>query len=188
MKSSVVQAAGDFFISANCLLFTEIENNSHFILDKRHFLCIMGFEIEKYSQIGGNKLASYNTKQKQLLIDWMTEHSDSSFTIDELSAKLSESADATPGKSTVYRLVDKMVADGTVKRFVKGNSRHFYYQLAGDDCKHHLHLKCNACGRLIHMSHEESEAIVSAVFGNDSFSVDSMNTTLVGTCKDCSAK
>lgn len=131
---------------------------------------------------------AYNTKQRQALLDWLTAHSESAYTIDELAATLSENGEQAPGKSTVYRLVDKLVEDGTVKRFVKGNSRHFHYQLAGTDCSHHLHMKCTTCGILLHMSHEETETLLSTVFGENSFSVDSINTTLYGTCKACAAK
>lgn len=135
----------------------------------------------------GEKLASYNTKQKNALISWLSEHKDSSFTIEELASHLADD-EKHPGKSTVYRLVNKLVDDGTVKRFVKGNSRHFYYQLAGSDCKHHLHLKCTSCGALLHMSHEESEAIMSAVKGSKLFEIDSANTTLFGVCGECKGK
>lgn len=132
-------------------------------------------------------MASYNTKQKNLLISWLTDHKESSFTIEELAAQLAVD-DSHPGKSTVYRLVNRLVDDGVVKRFVKGNSRHFYYQLAGSDCKHHLHLKCTACGALLHMSHEESEAIMAAVKNSKFFEIDSSNTTLFGVCRECAAK
>lgn len=132
-------------------------------------------------------MASYNTKQKNILLGWLTAHADNSFTIEDLSEKLSD-GDGCPGKSTVYRLVNRLVDDGVVKRFVKGNSRHFYYQLAGSDCKCHLHMKCTMCGALLHMSHEESEAIMETVLGKDLFTIDSSSTTLFGVCAGCSGK
>lgn len=132
-------------------------------------------------------LASYNTKQKNMLMDWLTRNSDRSYTIEQLAEGLAETEDA-PGKSTVYRLVNRLVEEGEVKRFVKGNSRHFYYQLAGSDCNGHLHLKCTSCGALLHMSHEQSEAITTTVLTSSLFSIDSQRTTLFGICAECSHK
>lgn len=132
-------------------------------------------------------LAVYKTLQKTLLTDFLTQHAETPYTIEELAEALKKAyPEKAPGKSTLYRLINNLVAEGTVKRFVQGNSRHFLYQLAGgEECHEHLHMKCTGCGKLLHMNHEQSEAIMESVFGSSSFTVDREQTTLFGLCADC---
>ena len=109
--------------------------------------------------------------------------------IDELSQRLSAVYPDAPGKSTIYRLIGQLVEKGTVKRFVRGNSRQFLYQLAGsEECHSHLHLKCTECGKLLHMGHSLSEQLLSDILGESDFSVKVDSTTLFGCCKDCRIK
>ncbi len=134
-------------------------------------------------------MATYNTHQKEMLIEFLKKHPDTPFSVDELSSEMEKLFTAAPGKSTVYRLIGQLVDKGTVKRFVKGNSRQFLYQIAGgDECHHHLHLKCTECGRLLHMGHELSEKLLSNILGENDFTVEVDSTTLFGCCKDCRIK
>ncbi len=126
------------------------------------------------------------TQQKKLLLDFLKENPDTPFTVEELTQQLESVSEHTPGKSTVYRIIGQLVESGTVKRFVKGNSRHFLYQLAGgEECHHHLHLKCTSCGKLLHMGHSLSNQVLSEILGESDFSVAVESTTLFGCCKDC---
>ena len=60
------------------------------------------------------------------------------------------------------------------------------YQLAGgDECHHHLHLKCKQCGRLLHMDHAQSEKLIEDIYGANGFAVSEADTTLFGTCGAC---
>jgi len=134
-------------------------------------------------------LATYNTHQKDILLSFLRENKDTPMGIDELSVRLSETCPDAPGKSTIYRLIGQLVEKGTVKRFVKGNSRQFLYQLAGsEECHSHLHLKCTECGKLLHMGHTLSEKMLSDILGESDFSVEVDSTTLFGCCKDCRIK
>ena len=66
----------------------------------------------------------YQTVGRRQLLDFLKTHT-TPCTIEEI-------ADALPvGKSTLYRLMGQLVEDGTVRRFVKGNSRRFTYQILG---------------------------------------------------------
>ena len=62
-------------------------------------------------------MSSYRTEQKKLLLEYLSAHKDNSLTIDEIiegiSATESESG-AVPGKSTVYRLINKLLEEGKV--------------------------------------------------------------------------
>ncbi len=134
-------------------------------------------------------MATYNTHQKEMLLDFLKKHPDTPFSIENLAELLEKECIDAPGKSTVYRLMGQLVDKGTVKRFVKGNSRQFLYQLAGsEECHHHLHLKCTECGKLLHMGHTLSEQLINEILGENDFSVAPDSTTLFGCCKDCKLK
>lgn len=135
-------------------------------------------------------MAAYNTRQKKMIEDFMLQNSENQFTVEELAKGLTEALGAeAPGKSTVYRLINRMVDDGEVKRFVQGNSRHFRYQInASDECRRHLHLKCTLCGRLLHMDSIQSREILQKIEGESRFYVDSWQTTLFGRCALCAGK
>ena len=134
-------------------------------------------------------MAAYRTVQKRILTDYLTKHCEEAFTVEELAEKIKDGGytDGVPGKSTIYRLIQKLVDDGVVKRFVKGNSRRFVYQIAaGEHCNSHLHLRCIECGRLLHMDDDESLEILARVLKQNNFSIDEKKTVLLGKCAECS--
>lgn len=134
-------------------------------------------------------MATYKTHQKEVLLSFLKNNPDKPFSVEELALALEKEFSDPPGKSTVYRLVGQLVESGTVKRFVKGNSRQFLYQISGgEECHHHLHLKCTGCGKLLHMRHELSEQVINEILGGSDFAVEPENTTLFGCCKDCKHK
>ncbi|MBE6546131.1 MAG: Fur family transcriptional regulator [Ruminococcaceae bacterium] len=132
-------------------------------------------------------MAEYRTEQKTMLSDFLRANREHAYTVDELAEGMRLSyGEAAPGKSTVYRLMTHLVEEGTVKRFVKGHSRRFVYQIVGGaDCHSHLHLKCMECGKLLHLDEEVSERLLRAVRSSNDFSVDEEETVLFGACAVC---
>ena len=133
-------------------------------------------------------MPGYQTKQKGLLLDFMTTHSQQSFSVEELTAAMEREClgAPVPGKSTVYRLIKKLVDEGTVKRFSENHGRTFCYQImGGKNCATHLHLKCKKCGRLYHMDNRISQQIYREILANDAFALDEKETVLFGVCKNC---
>ena len=132
-------------------------------------------------------MPSYDTEQKRLLIEYLAKNADNSQTIEEITEGLSRlGAERAPGKSTVYRLINKLLADGEVKKFSKAGTRQAAYQLvAGAHCDSHFHLKCTECGRLFHMKEILSRELVNRISETQSFSVSQAETVLYGRCKDC---
>lgn len=128
-------------------------------------------------------MAEYKTKQKEILIRFLKTREDTPLSIEEIFEHIGETGEHL-GKSTVYRLINKLCEEGMVKRFEQGKK--FLYQLAGgEDCHYHLHLKCTECGKLIHMDHEQSEKLIEAIYGKQGFTVSQTDTTLFGRCEDC---
>lgn len=131
-------------------------------------------------------MASYQTKARRQIMDFLAKDPDGSYTAEELTAALATAhgADA-PGKSTVYRLVGKLVQEDQLRRFEPKGSHCFYYQLAGCGCQTHLHLKCTECGRLIHMKESSSAHLLRDVLRDSGFFVDGQRTLLFGRCDHC---
>lgn len=121
-----------------------------------------------------------------MLLDFLKENSGNPLTIEQIALGLN--GENAPGKSTVYRLINRLVEEGAVGRFSKGNSRHFVYQLLDcSDCADHMHCRCVSCGKLFHMNHKLSKDMESLLALNG-FLLDTGKTTLLGTCKGCTQK
>ena len=131
-------------------------------------------------------MAEYKTRQKEILLSYLSETSESPQSVDDIVRALQAEGESL-GKSTVYRLVKKLCDEGALKCFAE--DKRFLYQLVnGEDCLHHLHLKCTTCGRLLHMDHEQSERLIENIYGENGFAVSKEDTTLFGCCGDCAKK
>lgn len=135
-------------------------------------------------------MAEYRTDQKRMLLAFLQANAYSSYTVEELVEGMGALyGPSVPGKSTVYRLITRMVEEGSVKRFVKGHSRRFVYQIvAGRHCHSHLHMKCTVCGRLLHLDEALSRRLTESVFASGGFAVDQEETVLFGRCSDCASR
>ncbi|MBE7023397.1 MAG: Fur family transcriptional regulator [Ruminococcaceae bacterium] len=133
-------------------------------------------------------VAHYQTAQKKVLTDFLTENCEKTFSVEELYTEMEKIYEkkTLPGKSTVYRLIQQMTEEGIVKRTAKENSRKFVYQIAGGEhCAFHLHMKCMDCGKILHMNDDDSLRLMAQVFEKNRFSVDEKYTVLVGRCCEC---
>ncbi len=132
-------------------------------------------------------MAEYITMQKKALRGFLQKHSDRAYTVEELIESMqNEFKTEMPGKSTVYRLITKMLEEGSVKKFPQTGSRRFVYQAVEcGKCSQHLHLKCTSCGKLLHMNHEVSDKILNQVKSDAFFEIDEEETVLMGVCTDC---
>ena len=126
-------------------------------------------------------MAHYNTEQKKILIDFLSENSGRSYTIEEIIASL----DGKIGKSTVYRLMTGLVEEKKVHKSA-GEGRTFLYRITADEhCKHHLHLQCKDCGKVLHLDEETSDALLNSVKCARDFLVSEEDTVLMGRCAEC---
>ena len=130
-------------------------------------------------------MAEYNTEQKKLLLDFLEKNHDSAYTIEEITNEL-KARGATVGKSTVYRLMTRLVEEKRVKRQLSDGSRKAIYRITLDShCHNHLHLQCIKCGRVLHLDEEVSDRLLDTVKQINNFSVSEEDTVLMGKCADC---
>ena len=124
----------------------------------------------------------YMTGNKERILGFLLENANSSYTLEQICAALTTDG---KGKSTVYRIVSRLVAEGCVRRLSDGKTRHCTYQyVGGEHCHHHLHLKCKGCGRLVHLGEGESRRFERVLLDIGGFVIEE-GTLLFGTCKEC---
>ena len=68
---------------------------------------------------------SYHTQQRCALLAFLSAHADEQFTVEQLLAAMGDEA---PGRSTVYRALDRLVEEGTVRRFAPESGGSAAYQ------------------------------------------------------------
>jgi Fur family ferric uptake transcriptional regulator len=132
-------------------------------------------------------MSGYNTEQKRLLIEFLRQNSENSYTVEQIVEGIKDSAgESALGRSTVYRLMTRLVEEKQVQRFAEEGSRRFSYRIIADyHCRNHLHLKCLGCGKILHLDRETSDALLERVRLVKDFSVSEEDTLLFGSCSSC---
>ena len=123
---------------------------------------------------------TYKTGKKKMILELLSENPDRAFEIEEICEKI---LDGGRGKSTVYRLMGELLAEGSVRRLTEDGDRSYRYQYLAGECHSHLHLCCSACGVLVHLdgeaSHRVKESATAAGFTLEDGAV------LKGECERC---
>lgn len=129
-------------------------------------------------------MRAYQTAQRELLLSYFEAHPDEQFSVAQL-VEVFKDSEVTISTSAIYRNVARMHEEGLIQKLALDESRKALYQyFSAQACTDHLHLKCESCGKLIHMD-EESYAALSALASKAEFSIDSKKSILYGSCKDC---
>ena len=127
----------------------------------------------------------YNTAGKQQVVDFLSKYRDRDFTVEQIVEGLS-SSDTAPGKSTVYRIIGRLLGSGEIRRFESQTTSNFVYQYSErtPECEHHFHLKCVKCGRLIHMDCEKMASVREHILKEHGFIIGG-EQIINGICASC---
>ena len=136
------------------------------------------------SDINTNDRKNYNTRQKDEIIRAIDSFGSEHFTVAEVVKKLSEHG-TTVGQATVYRAIMRLETDGKLRKYTVDGTTAACYQRAEEHCREHFHLKCEGCGKLIHVECEELLKISSHISSHHGFSVDPSKTVFYGICENC---
>ncbi len=129
---------------------------------------------------------TYKTAGRQRLLDFLYEHPDRQFTAEELSDTMNGETASGGSRSTLYRHLSELCTEGTVRKYRSDTQSAYVYQYVGrGDCCHHFHLKCERCGRLVHLDCAVSEELLAHIRTDHHFRVDSGRSILYGVCVEC---
>ena len=126
---------------------------------------------------------NYNTKGKEAINSAIKAFSNG-FTIKELKDYLDNKNDKV-GLTTVYRIIDKLENDGTLKKYYdENNIAHYKYV---DDCnsENHFYLKCIKCNKIVHVDCDCINEFQTHIRKKHKFLLDAKNIILEGLCNNC---
>ncbi len=106
------------------------------------------------------------------------------FEADELHGRLRET-DSQASKATVYRTLELLVDSGVLRQVSLGE-RHAHYEHAFGH-RHHDHLVCVQCGRVIEFSSPDLERIQEGICRRHHFTPLGHRMRIMGLCQRCSA-
>ena len=130
--------------------------------------------------------STYNTAGKRRLLAFLSENANRQFTVEEIYDEM-KGAGINVGKSSLYRILDSFCESGVIRKFKKNGLDSSLFQFIGDDteCGHHLHLKCEGCGKLVHLECHHSEMLVEHIVDEHGFTIDNKKSVLWGKCSRC---
>lgn len=130
-------------------------------------------------------MPKYDTKQRRVLILFLSQHPDEHFTAKQIAKKLSSEGISL---SAVYRNLSLLESEGLISRCKSDSAREASYRYMGaDQCRHKLHLSCKKCGKTFHMHSLQSDRLISSIMMSENFKIDREETVLYGVCKSCQA-
>ena len=122
---------------------------------------------------------TYQTEQRSQLLAFLKKHKDCALTIDAIASGMQADPDSA----------NPLMDENLVTCFAKSSGGKSSYQLIdGQHCHCHMHLKCTDCGKLLHMSDEASDRLLSQVRAVSGFDLDMDRTLLFGLCEICKKK
>ncbi|MBQ9536067.1 MAG: transcriptional repressor [Clostridia bacterium] len=127
-------------------------------------------------------MAKYITRQRSLLLDYLSRHADESLSARQISLALEDDGVSV---SAVYRNLTELENEGQVRR-VSGGGREAYYQYsAAAACRGCLHLLCRSCGHTYHMDMRDARQLADSLEKKEGFALDMAGTVLYGICGAC---
>lgn len=129
----------------------------------------------------------YNTKQRDRLLAYMRSMKGQHITVAQMCKHFEEQGENI-GMTTVYRQLEKMVAEGKVKKYIldSNSSACFEYideaHIGDDSC---FHCKCTVCGKLIHLHCSDLKNTGEHILSHHGFELDATRTVFYGVCDDC---
>jgi len=132
---------------------------------------------------------NYKTKQREAVLGYIMSLGGSHVTAAQIIRHFDDNG-ARIGRTTVYRHLDRLTEGGRLRRFVTDGVSGSCYQYAGDETRNDtsLHLKCEGCGGLAHLSCEALDALERHVSDEHAFRINSAKTVLYGVCGECQRK
>ncbi len=132
--------------------------------------------------------SQYRTKQMTEILSYLQSMQGSHVTVHDIHEYF-KSKNISVGTTTIYRHLDRMVAEGMVAKYVVDEKSSACFEYLGEGSHCHptvcFHCKCEKCGKLIHLHCTELESVYTHLMRDHGFQVDAPRSVIYGICEDC---
>ncbi|MDR0730079.1 MAG: transcriptional repressor [Treponema sp.] len=130
--------------------------------------------------------ANYRTRQGADILDYIRSLGGRHVTISGMARHFADRDEAI-GQTTIYRHLERLVEEGSIRKYVPGDGKSACYQYVDSKaaCREHFHLICDRCGVLIHVDCDLLEGLRAHLLFEHKFQIDLLKTVLYGTCDAC---
>ena len=127
----------------------------------------------------------YHTRQKDSILALLQEQEEQFLTVDEIRLRLTQDG-ISVGQSTVYRTVERLVADGVVSKVpsVDRSSARYCY-VGRPETAAHGKLVCLQCGATRPLECHMLDELSQHLEGAHGFRIEPSRTVLYGLCAKC---
>jgi Fur family ferric uptake transcriptional regulator len=122
-----------------------------------------------------------NTPERETIIDEIFAIHNH-FDVDELFLRLRNKKKRI-SKASLYRTIPLLIDSGLIKEVYFENGHLHYEHIYGH--KHHCHLRCVSCGRIIEFADDEIVSIQSKIGKKYDFAITTHRFELLGYCSQC---
>lgn len=123
---------------------------------------------------------SYNTKQKDLILD-IIKNKKTSFTIKDIYNDLNKEV----GLTTIYRFIEKLEKENLVTKEINEDNITYYQYLEKCDHNNHFYLKCEKCKNVIHIDCDCINELYDHINNEHKFKLNKEKIIINGICSKC---
>ena len=130
----------------------------------------------------------YKTRQREQILTFLRTIPSTHFTAADVCAFFKEH-EIPIGTATVYRQLEQLVQEGKGQKYIIDENSSACFEYIGDEevsavpsC---YHLKCERCGKLIHLECDEITEFERHITGHHGFRIDPARTVFYGVCAEC---
>ena len=123
---------------------------------------------------------SYNTKQKDKILE-IIQKQEKQFTVKDIYNDLNKEI----GLTTIYRLIDNLVDTKRLNKYIGKDNITYYEYLEKCENNNHFFLKCDKCGRLIHIDCDCIIELYNHILKKHNFIPNKENIIINGICNNC---
>ena len=122
----------------------------------------------------------YKTKQKDIIIN-IIKNLKHKFTVKDIYDSISNEV----GLTTIYRVVDKLVEDNILKKYLSNDNVVYYQYLEKCSKQNHFYLKCEKCNNIFHIDCDCINELSGHILNEHKFKANNKNIIIEGVCERC---
>lgn len=127
----------------------------------------------------------YKTQTGTIILDYLQSNRNKSVSAQDIAAHLKKCGNEA-NITTVYRRLDKLVAEKKVLSHSSDDGKKNLYQYtAGDECLNHIHFQCTSCKKIFHLACKEEKGFTKHIEKEHGLQIDFTRTILYGLCAEC---